>query len=304
LRSRLYERQQQNLQPPAGRARRTLIGSGDRSERIRTYNFPQNRLTDHRINLTLYRLDAVIAGELDEVIQTLRDFDKKQRLGRRRPSSSVGVVTFRAKREQETRPACAGSGVHPMSPEQPWTVGRLLKWTTEFLTRKGVESAPLDAALLLAHALGCKRLDLYTRYEEVPDDDKRQRYRELVRQRVEGCPTAYLLGRKEFFSLEFEVDRAVLIPATGHRMAGHGVPAPAKGREGPRLLDIGTGSGCLAVAAAVRHKTAQVTPSTSAETLWRWHSAMPTSTASPSACASCTAICSCRWRSANASISS
>jgi peptide chain release factor 1 len=81
LRSRLYERQQQALHRERAEQRRTLIGSGDRSERIRTYNFPQNRVTDHRINLTLYRLDSVIAGDLGEVVQALREFDKKQRLG-------------------------------------------------------------------------------------------------------------------------------------------------------------------------------------------------------------------------------
>jgi peptide chain release factor 1 len=80
LRSRLYERHRQALHKERSEQRRTLIGSGDRSERIRTYNFPQNRLTDHRINLTIYRLDSVITGELGEVIQSLRDFDRKQRL--------------------------------------------------------------------------------------------------------------------------------------------------------------------------------------------------------------------------------
>jgi peptide chain release factor 1 len=80
LRSRLYERQQQALHRERAEQRRTLIGSGDRSERIRTYNFPQNRVTDHRINLTLYRLDSVIAGDLGELITALREFDKKQRL--------------------------------------------------------------------------------------------------------------------------------------------------------------------------------------------------------------------------------
>jgi peptide chain release factor 1 len=80
LRSRLYERQQQKLHNERAEQRRTMIGSGDRSERIRTYNFPQNRVTDHRINLNLYRLDAIIAGDLDELIQALRDYDKKQRL--------------------------------------------------------------------------------------------------------------------------------------------------------------------------------------------------------------------------------
>ena len=86
LRSRLYERRQQKLHQARAEQRRTLIGSGDRSERIRTYNFPQNRVTDHRINLNLYRLDAIIAGDLGELIQALKDFDKKQRLGQLPPS--------------------------------------------------------------------------------------------------------------------------------------------------------------------------------------------------------------------------
>jgi len=81
LRSRLYERQQQRLHRERAEQRRTLIGSGDRSERIRTYNFPQNRVTDHRINLNLYKLDAIIAGNVGELIGALREFDKKQRLG-------------------------------------------------------------------------------------------------------------------------------------------------------------------------------------------------------------------------------
>jgi peptide chain release factor 1 len=83
LRSRLYERQQQQIHKERADQRRTLIGSGDRSERIRTYNFPQNRVTDHRINLNLYKLDAIVAGELGEVIRALIDFDKKQRLGKK-----------------------------------------------------------------------------------------------------------------------------------------------------------------------------------------------------------------------------
>jgi peptide chain release factor 1 len=81
LRSRLYERQQQALHRERAEQRRSQIGSGDRSERIRTYNFPQNRVTDHRINLTLYHLDTVIAGNMSELIQALKEFDKKQRLG-------------------------------------------------------------------------------------------------------------------------------------------------------------------------------------------------------------------------------
>ncbi|MFM7149553.1 MAG: peptide chain release factor 1, partial [Gemmataceae bacterium] len=80
LRSRLFERQQQRKHAERAEQRRSLIGSGDRSDRIRTYNFPQNRLTDHRINLTIYKLDSVIAGNLNEVIQPLREHDRRQRL--------------------------------------------------------------------------------------------------------------------------------------------------------------------------------------------------------------------------------
>jgi peptide chain release factor 1 len=83
LRSRLYERQQQQLHKERADQRRTLIGSGERSERIRTYNFPQNRVTDHRINLNLYKLDAVIAGAVGELIRALMEFDKRQRLGKK-----------------------------------------------------------------------------------------------------------------------------------------------------------------------------------------------------------------------------
>ncbi len=72
LRTRLYDRQRQKLAEERAEDRKTQVGSGDRSERIRTYNFPQGRVTDHRINLTLYKLEEVISGEaLDEVIDAL-----------------------------------------------------------------------------------------------------------------------------------------------------------------------------------------------------------------------------------------
>jgi len=72
LRSRLLEAEEHKKQSERAEARRSQIGSGDRSERIRTYNFPQNRLTDHRINLTLYKLDAVMQGDLKEVFNALK----------------------------------------------------------------------------------------------------------------------------------------------------------------------------------------------------------------------------------------
>jgi peptide chain release factor 1 len=80
LRSRLYEARRQEEAQARGDLRRAQVGSGDRSERIRTYNFPENRLSDHRIGLTLYKLDAIMLGDLDDVIAALLDHEKQQRL--------------------------------------------------------------------------------------------------------------------------------------------------------------------------------------------------------------------------------
>jgi peptide chain release factor 1 len=80
LRSRLLEKKTEELHTARADTRRTLIGSGGRNERIRTYNFPQNRLTDHRIGLTLYKLDNIMQGNLDELIGPLKEFDRQERL--------------------------------------------------------------------------------------------------------------------------------------------------------------------------------------------------------------------------------
>ncbi|MSQ94375.1 MAG: peptide chain release factor 1 [Gemmataceae bacterium] len=91
LRSRVFEYQREKLHKARSAQRKSLIGSGDRGERIRTYNFPQNRVTDHRINESWYQLDAIVLGGLSGVIDALRAFDRKQRLeGGNLPSSDAG----------------------------------------------------------------------------------------------------------------------------------------------------------------------------------------------------------------------
>ena len=82
LRSRILEAKEREAADQRAEQRRTLIGSGDRSERIRTYNFPQGRVTDHRIGVTLYKLDRVMQGELDALIEQMLEFDRQERLQR------------------------------------------------------------------------------------------------------------------------------------------------------------------------------------------------------------------------------
>ncbi len=146
----------------------------------------------------------------------------------------------------------------PGGAERVWTVGELLGWTEQFFADKGVESPRLEAQILLAHALGCERIHLYTRFEEPAPEDARTKFRELVRRRAEGCPVAYLVGRKEFYRLPFEVTPDVLIPRPATESLVLTALELAKPLPAPHVLDIGTGSGCIAVSIAHQHRGASV----------------------------------------------
>jgi peptide chain release factor 1 len=80
LRTRLYEAEREKLHNERSGARKSMVGSGDRSERIRTYNFPQGRVTDHRINLTLHRLPEILMGQMEELVSALVTADEAERL--------------------------------------------------------------------------------------------------------------------------------------------------------------------------------------------------------------------------------
>ncbi len=137
------------------------------------------------------------------------------------------------------------------TPPANWTVGGLLDWTAKFLAEKGVEFPRLDAEVLLSHVLQCKRIDLYGgRFGETASEETRNQYRTLIRRRLEGCPVAYLVGRKEFFSLALEVSPAVLIPRPDSETLVVAALEAAKNIPAPAILDVGTGSGNLAVALA------------------------------------------------------
>jgi release factor glutamine methyltransferase len=142
-------------------------------------------------------------------------------------------------------------------PADAWTVGRLLAWTTDFFRRRGFESPRLDAEVLLATVLEWQRVELYTHYEDVVGDRARERYRELVRRRAEGAPVAYLVGRKEFYSLPLKVSSAVLIPRPESEFVVVEFLEAVKGRGAVRAVDVGVGSGCLAVACARHHPEAE-----------------------------------------------
>lgn len=136
-----------------------------------------------------------------------------------------------------------------MSDDQ-WTVGRLLTWTAGWLGEKGSDSPRLDAEVLLAHVRGCQRILLYATFDDVVPDDQRSRFRELVKRRAAGEPVAYLVGSREFFSLPFTVSPAVLVPRPETEgLVVRGIDL-VKSAQAPRIVDVGTGSGAIAVALA------------------------------------------------------
>lgn len=142
---------------------------------------------------------------------------------------------------------------------EPWTIRRILEWTIGHLTDRKIETPRLDAEILLAHACGCRRIELYTRYDEVLGDQPRGVMRELVKRRAQHEPVAYLVGHREFFSLDFRVTSDVLIPRPDTETLVLELLDLAKSLDAPRILDIGTGTGCIAITAAVNLPTATVT---------------------------------------------
>ncbi|MFQ5732641.1 MAG: peptide chain release factor N(5)-glutamine methyltransferase [Planctomycetaceae bacterium] len=140
-----------------------------------------------------------------------------------------------------------------------WTVRRILDWTTAHLKAKGSETPRLDAEILLAHARDCNRVQLYTQYAEELSGPQRARMRHLVNRRADREPVAYLVGYREFFSLDFKVTPDVLIPRPDTETLLVELLQRARGWDSPRVLDVGTGSGCIGVASAVNLPAAHVT---------------------------------------------
>lgn len=143
--------------------------------------------------------------------------------------------------------------------DETWTVGRVIEWTTAHLGAHGSETPRLDSEILLAHARGCERIELYTRFNEPLSEDERGTMRDLVRRRARSEPVAYLVGHREFFSLDFRVTPDVLIPRPQTEVLVAELLDLARASREPKILDVGTGSGCIAIAAAVQCKQAVVT---------------------------------------------
>ena len=149
------------------------------------------------------------------------------------------------------------------SRDRTWTVLELLQWTTEHLAGQGIDTARLDAELLLAHALATDRLDLYVNYEKPVLPAERAIYRELVTKRAQQrVPVSQLLGEREFWSLRFSVNGDVLTPRPETEvLVAAALDAMSELDRAYRVLDVGTGSGAIALAIASERPKAHLTAS-------------------------------------------
>ena len=127
----------------------------------------------------------------------------------------------------------------------------VLKLASEHLGKHGSESARLDAEVMLAGALGLRRLDLYLQFDRPLSESELSTYRAQIARRAHGEPVAYVVGHKEFMALDFEVTPAVLVPNPDTEVLVQLAVARAREAGRPlRVADVGTGSGCIAVAVA------------------------------------------------------
>ena len=128
-----------------------------------------------------------------------------------------------------------------------WTIGKILKWTEDYFAQKGIESPRLDAEVLLGHVLHKQRIYLYVHFDEPLQPQELTAFREMIKQRIDHVPVAYILGEKEFMGLKFKVTPDTLVPRPDTEiLVQAAVDNLRKSRPAePRIADIGTGTGAV-----------------------------------------------------------
>ncbi len=150
------------------------------------------------------------------------------------------------------------SGETKAPSEPPWTIRRVLGWTAPHFEKQGVDSPRLTAEVLLAHVLGVDRVRLYVDFDRPLTKAELAAFRALISRRSAGEPTQYLTGRREFYNRSFQVDRRVLIPRPETELLVDEVLRSLPRDQPLQLLDLCTGSGCIAITLAAERPLASV----------------------------------------------
>lgn len=143
--------------------------------------------------------------------------------------------------------------------QELWTIKRTLDWTKDYFQKYGIPGPRFDAEILLAHLLAIPRIKLYTDFERPLSKEELSKLKDLIKRRIAHEPVAYILGHKEFYTSDFLVNPSVLIPRPETELIVDELRKLFKPEEVFSLLDIGTGSGCLAISAKKLFPSAAVT---------------------------------------------
>lgn len=142
--------------------------------------------------------------------------------------------------------------------QREWTIKDILEWTTRYFADRGIQEPRLEADLLLAHALQKKRVFLYANYDIPLNQEERNLYKQLITRRANKEPLAYITGQKEFMSLVFNVSPQVLIPRPETELLVETALELASNNTFTHIIDVGTGSGCIAISLACYLPNAKV----------------------------------------------
>ncbi len=227
LRARLYDMERTRAADARAAERKDQIGSGDRSQRIRTYNFPQGRVTDHRVNVTLYNLPQIMVGDgLDTIIDALITEHQASQL-----ASESRSMPDLALHERRANSATRSAG-----------------WARLF-RQAGVQTAALDARLLASHACELSPEETIAKPNFALSPEMTARIREAADRRLAGEPVSRIIGRREFWGLPFSLSPHTLDPRPETELLVEAVLGYVREKglwNSPlRILDLGTGSGCL-----------------------------------------------------------
>lgn len=141
---------------------------------------------------------------------------------------------------------------------ETWTIKRIIEWTTRDLHSRGIPSAKLDAEVLLAHALGTDRLDLFLNFDRPLDEQERTLFRKMISRRRQREPVAYITGHKEFWKIPLAVSSNVLIPRPDTEVIVEEVLELIPEDSKATVVDVGTGTGCIALSLAFERPQCQV----------------------------------------------
>ena len=141
--------------------------------------------------------------------------------------------------------------------EETWTILKVLQWTSGYFSRHGIEQPRANAEVLLAHVLGKERIELYLHFDQPLSTLELTRYRQAIKRRAAREPAQYITQKQEFWSLEFEVNPSVLIPRPETELLVE-MALEFLGNTRQKVLDLGTGSGAIAVAMAMERPAADI----------------------------------------------